>query len=94
MLSPLGQDRLPAEVLVVSSSDHSPANGKGDVGIRRLGYGNTLIAALTHIDQQYEAAVACPQAPVPASSFASSFWDTRFPTPNRIAKIQPLLANT
>ena len=66
------------------------AEYKADVVATKLGYGNALIAALAHIDQQYEAALAHQQAPVPVSSF----WDTHPPTPSRIARIQVLLANT
>jgi len=66
------------------------AEYKADTVATKLGYGNALIAALTHIDQQYEAAVSRQQPSVPASSF----WDTHPPTPNRIAKIRTLLANT
>ena len=66
------------------------AEYKADIVATRLGYGNALIAALTQLDKQHEAALAHQQASVPASSF----WDTHPPTANRIAKIRTAFANT
>lgn len=60
------------------------AEYKADTVATKLGYGRPLIAALTEIENQHEAALANQQAPVPASPF----WDTHPPTPNRIANIR------
>ena len=60
------------------------AEYKADTVATKLGYGRPLIAALTEIERQHEAALAHQQASVPTSSF----WDTHPPTNERIARIR------
>lgn len=64
------------------------AEYKADAVATKLGYGRPLIAALADMESQHEAALAYGEEPVPTRSF----WDTHPSTPDRIAKIQEILA--